>query len=283
MKLITWNIQSCRGCDGRVDAQRIVDVCRDMADFDVLCLQEVASNYPDLPGSPQQNQFELLGDLLPVFAAADGIATDVLGVGGRRRQFGNLILTRYALIQVFRHLLPWPADAAVPGMQRIALETVLAAPFGPLRVTTTHLEYYSEIQRRQQVNRLRELHAEAAQHSTDPSHAKKEGGPFQTMPRPASAILTADFNFRADDPLHARIAFPYSDGTPAYRDAWQVRHGARPHDHTIGVHDRKQWPEAYACDFIFVTEDLAGRVEDVKVNLDTDASDHQPVLLHLRD
>jgi endonuclease/exonuclease/phosphatase family metal-dependent hydrolase len=51
MNIITWNIQSCRGCDGRVDPKRIVGVCSDMADFDVLCLQEVARNYPDLPGS----------------------------------------------------------------------------------------------------------------------------------------------------------------------------------------------------------------------------------------
>ena len=131
--------------------------------------------------------------------------------------------------------------------------------------------------------RLRELHAEAALHSSDRNHAHKEGGPFETMPRPASAILTADFNFRADDPLHARITFPYSDGTPAYRDAWQVRHGDRPQDHTLGVHDHEQWPEAFACDFIFLTEDIAGRVEEVAVNLDTDASDHQPVLLRLKD
>jgi len=40
---------------------------------------------------------------------------------------------------------------------------------------------------------------------------------------------------------------------------------------------------AFACDFIFVTEDLVQRVEDVAVNVDTDASDHQPVLLSLRD
>jgi len=40
-----------------------------------------------------------------------------------------------------------------------------------------------------------------------------------------------------------------------------------------------QWPEPYACDFIFVTGDLAGRMRDVRVNCDTDASDHQPVLL----
>jgi len=283
MNLITWNIQSCRGCDGRVDPKRIVETCRAMADFDVLCLQEVARHYPDLPGSSGEDQFALLGGLLPGFTPVEGIATDVLGAGGKRRQFGNLILARYPVIQVFAHLLPWPADAAVPSMQRIALEAVLAAPFGPVRVTTTHLEYYSEIQRRQQVNRLRELHAEAAAHRGDANHAQKEGGPFETMPRPASAILTADFNFRADDPLHARVAFPYSDGTPAYRDAWQVCHGDRPHDHTLGVHDRAQWPEAYACDFIFLTEDIAGRVDDVVVNLHTDASDHQPVLLRLRD
>ncbi len=283
MNLITWNIQTCRGCDGRVDPRRIVDACHGMADFDVLCLQEVARNFADLPGSSGEDQFALLGGLLPGFTRLEGIAVDVRGVGAARRQFGNLILARYPVIQVFRHLLPWPADPSVPGMQRIALEAVLAAPFGPLRVTTTHLEYYSEIQRRQQVNRLRELHAEACGHCGDGKQAKKEGGPFQTMPRPASAILTADFNFRADDPLHARIAFPYSDGTPAYRDAWKLRHGERPHDHTLGVHDHAQWPEAFACDFIFVTEDLAGRVEDVAVNPDTDASDHQPVLLRLKD
>jgi endonuclease/exonuclease/phosphatase family metal-dependent hydrolase len=45
MKLVTWNIQWCRGCDGRVDPQRIVDDARAFADFDVLCLQEVAANF----------------------------------------------------------------------------------------------------------------------------------------------------------------------------------------------------------------------------------------------
>jgi endonuclease/exonuclease/phosphatase family metal-dependent hydrolase len=281
MNLITWNIQSCRGCDARVDAKRIIDVCREMADFDVLCLQEVARNYPDLPGSSGEDQFALLTGLLPGFTALAGIAVDVLGADGQRSQFGNLILTRYPVIQVFAHLLPWPADPAVPSMQRVALEAVLAAPFGPVRVTTTHLEYYSATQRGDQVKRLRELHAQAFAHRADLDHAQKEGGPFQSRPRPASAILTADFNFRADDPLHARISAPYADGTPAYRDAWRVRHGDRPQDSTIGVHDHAQWPQAYACDFIFITEDIASRVEDVSVNLATDASDHQPVLLRL--
>jgi endonuclease/exonuclease/phosphatase family metal-dependent hydrolase len=42
MKLITWNIQWCRGCDGLVDPVRIIHTVRQLADFDVLCLQEVS-------------------------------------------------------------------------------------------------------------------------------------------------------------------------------------------------------------------------------------------------
>jgi hypothetical protein len=72
-----------------------------------------------------------------------------------------------------------------------------------------------------------------------------------------------------------------SDGARRYVDSWQIMHPGAPHAPTLGVFDREQWPEPYACDFIFVTDDLAGRVRDVRVNADTDASDHQPVLLSL--
>jgi len=170
----------------------------------------------------------------------------------------------------------------VPSMQRTAAEVVLESPSGPLRVTTTHLEYYSAKQRAAQVETLRELQTEAAGHAAAPVPAKE--GPFRTMPRPASAILTADFNFPPEDALHRRLQSSLAPGVPAYRDAWQLRHPGKPHAPTVGVHDKLQWPgPPFACDFIFVTEDLAHRVEDVVVNGETDASDHQPVLLELRD
>jgi endonuclease/exonuclease/phosphatase family metal-dependent hydrolase len=170
----------------------------------------------------------------------------------------------------------------VPSMQRAAIEVVLETRSGPLRVTTTHLEYYSSRQRSAQIEALRDLQLEAAGHAASP-RPDKEGGPFHVLPRPASAILTADFNFRPKDPMHARIQAPAGAGIPAYCDAWELRHPGKPHAPTLGVHDRSQWPDASACDFVFVTEDLAGRVEDVVVNEVTDASDHQPVLLSLRD
>ena len=283
MKLITWNIQGCRGCDRKVDPARIARVARETADFDVLCLQEVAGNFAELSGSAK-NQYDTLAELFPEYAVVKGVAIDALGPQGERREFGNAVVTRLPVRQVFRHLLPWPPDTAVPSMQRAALEVVLDTPSGPLRVTTTHLEYYSAKQRAAQVERLRELQSEAAGHSRAPSRKEKEGGPFETLPRPASAILTADFNFRPEDPLHARLQAALGSGAPAYRDAWALRHPGEPHDPTLGVYDKEQWPgPPFACDFIFVTEDLAHRVEDVRVNGSTDASDHQPVLLVLRD
>jgi len=282
MKLITWNIQWCRGCDGRVDPARIARVAREMADFVVLCLQEVARNYPDLAGSSGENQYEALAELFPGHTLVKGVATDVLAPQGDRREFGNAIVTRLPVLQVFRRLLPRPADPSVPSMQRAALEVVLESPSGPVRVTTTHLEYYSAKQRAAQVEALRGLQIEAAGHAAAPAPAKE--GPFRTVPRPASGVLTADFNFPPDDALHRHLQSPLAPGVPAYRDAWQLRHPGKAHAPTIGVHDKAQWPgPPFACDFIFVTEDLANRVEDVVVDGETDASDHQPVLLELRD
>ena len=280
MQLITWNIQWCRGCDGAVAPERIIRVCREMADFDVLCFQEVPRNYRDLAGSRGEDQFAALAGLLPGFTLVEGIAVDVRADDEGRRQFGNAIFSRRPVLQVFRHLLPFPADPAVPGMQRVAVEAVLDSDSGPLRVTTTHLAYYSQAQRAAQVGRLRGLQAEAAGHAADLPH--RDGGPFCTMPRPASAILTADFNFRSEDPLYGLLQVPLAGSAPAYRDSWRIAHPGEPHQPTLGVHDKEQWPEeAFCCDFIFVTEDLAPRVEDVIVNGATDASDHQPILLKL--
>ncbi len=282
LDLITWNIQWCRGCDGVVDPVRIATVCAEMADADVLCFQEVARNYPELDGGRGEDQFALLARALPGYECVEGIAVDVRAPDGSRRQFGNAIFSRFPVLQAFRHLLPFPADPDVPGMQRIAVEAVVQAGSGPLRVTTTHLAYYSARQRAAQVERLRELESEAAGHASDGMHARKEDGPFVFRPRPASGILTADFNFRPEDPLWARMQAPIAPGVPAYRDSWSIAHPGRPHLPTLGVYDKDQWPgEAFCCDFVFVTEDLASRVEDVVVNAATDASDHQPVLLRL--
>jgi endonuclease/exonuclease/phosphatase family metal-dependent hydrolase len=289
MKLVTWNIQWCRGCDGRVDPARIVDHARALADFDVLCLQEVASNFATLQGSAGEDQFAELSRLLPGFEAVAGIAVDVPDGAGGRRRFGNLLLSRLPVLRVLRHQLPWPAvRSKKEGMPRMLLEAVVRAPVGEMRIMTTHLEYYSGAQRAAQVAAIRDAHAASCQRAahdraTRAGSAQPDaaGGSFQWLPHPATAVLTGDFNFRPDDPLHARLQAASGHDTPALRDSWEVAHPGVAHQDTLGVHDRAQWPSPYASDFIFVTADLAPRVRRVAVDGATQASDHQPVLLEL--
>ena len=286
MKLISWNIQWCLGVDGRVDPERIVSHAKSMADFDVLCLQEVARNYPALKANDASDQFAKLASLLPGYTAIEGIAVDDFSSEHGRREFGNMILTRIPVITAFRHLLPWPADPHVPSMQRVALEAVLKTARGPLRVTTSHLEFYSERQREAQIARLRELQAEATGHARDTLQEQKHGGPFETRARGASGVLCGDFNYEINEPIHARLQAPIDDpfvsDVPRYVDAWTLAHPGKRHDPTVGIFDKEQWQNReFCCDVICVTEDIAARVVDVRVNLETAASDHQPVLLEL--
>lgn len=282
MRLLSWNIQWCRGVDGRVDPERIARVTRELADADVICLQEVARGFPTLAGSGGEDQFARLAAAFPGYQAFEGVAVDVPAEGGGRAQFGNLLLSRLPVRQVWRHILPWPADADHADMQRVAVEAVVESPtVGALRVTTTHLAYYSAAQRVAQVDGLRARHVQAQGHGTPPTRADVSRGPFHWRAHPAAGIVCGDFNCEPGSPGHARMLEPFADGTPAFRDAWQVAHPGRPHDDTVGLYDTVQWPRRFACDFVFVSADLAPRVKALAVDAGSDASDHQAVVLTL--
>ena len=70
MRLLSWNVQWCRGLDGRVDPARIVHEAQRLADPDVLCLQEINVGFTDLPGSSGEDQVAALR------ARADSIQND---------------------------------------------------------------------------------------------------------------------------------------------------------------------------------------------------------------
>lgn len=277
MRLISWNVQWCRGIDGRVDPARIARTARELADFDVLCVQEVAVNFPALPGSAGEDQMAALAAHLPGYGGFFGAAVDVPDGSGGRRLFGNALFTRLPALQVLRHLLPWPADPAAQSMPRLALEVVLDTGAGPLRVLTTHLEYYSERQRSAQVEALRILHEEACGHASAPRPSAEPGTPFVAAPRPAEALLCGDLNLRSSEPQYARLLAPFDSGAPALQDAWRIAHPGADQPATFRVHEAGATP--YCCDFVFVTGPLAPRVREMAVDEATQASDHQPVLV----
>jgi endonuclease/exonuclease/phosphatase family metal-dependent hydrolase len=277
MRLITWNIQWGKGCDGVVDLARIVSVARSLADADVFCFQEVSEGFASLDGATAQSAqlATLLPDHRPVFRPA----VETIDSQGKSHRFGNMTLSRLPILQVASHLLPWPQDNPVRSMRRQALEVTVQTAFGALRVTNTHLEYYSAAQREAQIGRLLDLQQEA---STYPQ-ADDAREPYGRQVIAASGVLCGDFNFDVFDPQHAMLHASSRPGLN-YRDAWTIRHAGLPHAPTCGLHDHLQWKNGADCrDFIFVTEDIAGRVRRTEVDGDTAASDHQPVLIELAD
>ncbi|HEY1609358.1 MAG TPA: endonuclease/exonuclease/phosphatase family protein [Paraburkholderia sp.] len=320
MKLVSWNVQWGRDAAGRVDLARTVREAQRLADFDVLCLQEITRGFGALPGHPGDDQFAELAALLPGYTVIEAIGADLpafegaspgggvnagagagAGAGAaaastsasaaasagsnpraRRRQFGNALATRLPVGQVIRHTLPWPADPAAPAMQRVALEAVLDAPGGALRVLVTHLEFYSLAQRLAQVDELRRLQQEAAGHAARPAVAENAEGPFAPTARLVSAIVCGDFNSAYDEDAYRRMLAPLAHG-PSFIDAWTTLHPGATPPLTAGVYDKIQWSSGpLTCDFVFVTDDLRGRLQSCEIDGSTRASDHQPIVLELR-
>lgn len=256
--------------DGRVDPARIARKAQALCDPDVCCFQEVAANFDTLEGSAGERQAESLEALFPGYSAHFAVAVDIPDGKGARRRFGNLILSRLPVRQVFRHSLPWPPEPGVPSMPRVALEAVVEAPWGLVSVVTTHLEFFSAKQRAAQVERLCELQAERTAHAPAPPARYK--GPFEPFARPAASILCGDFNMRPEDPLVARLL-------EVWRDAWTAVNPGVAAPSTFGLHDKTFGEEPYRCDFVLVTPDLAPRVAAVRIDTAARESDHQPVVV----
>ncbi len=300
--IVSWNIQAGLGIDGQISLPRIASAIEALADADVICLQEIVD--PGQEQDPGQgipkterfkteqfskiNQFRALAELFPDHVAIEGPGIERKpegnnGAGSGPYRFGNMILSRLPVQSVFRHLLPWPAEPDVKHMPRQATEVTVAASFGPLRIITTHLEYHAQSHRAAQVGRLRTLYAEAVAQSLWPGIAEADS-PYAAFDRAASSVICGDFNMEVDAGEYAAMLAPFGDDIPPLIDAWSAVYPDRAHDPTCGIFDHVQWPAGAHCrDFFFVSEDLRPRLTGLMVDTETDASDHQPMVLILGD
>ena len=267
MRLLSWNVQWCRGMDGRVDPKRIAAEAR-RAEPDVFCLQEIARNFPEMAGSAGEDQVEVLQREMPGYEAFFVSAIDLPGKKGRRR-FGNLVMSRLPVGRVLRHLLPWPSAPDVMSMQRAAVEVVVDAPFGPLRVMTTHLEYYSKEHRGAQIDRLLALHAEAC----SPQLRCERAGQLRVV---SASHERADL--RRLQPAAERPAPPEDARRRLRRRMGSSSIPAgRARTRSICMTARRR----IAATTSSSTPDLVPRLKSIRIDAATQASDHQPVLLEL--
>ena len=225
-------------------------------------------------------QSKQLSLLLPGYTAIFHPAVETIDDQGRTHRFGNMTLSRLPVLQVRNHLLPWPEAGAVRSMQRHALETTVQAPFGALRVVNTHLEYHSSVQRQAQLTRLLDIQQEA---STSPKPGRKNhDDPYLSLTVAPSSLLCGDFNFDVSDAQHAYIAAASRPGhqLPRRVDARRSRAkaGADMRACSTTYSGRRAPIAAISSSSRKIS---ASRVRRIEVNGQTDASDHQPIMIEL--
>src|SRR5438093_11824934 len=95
VRIATYNIHRCRGMERRIEAGRIVDVLSDI-NADVIALQEVIGAGPQGAG-----QAEEIGAGLGMGWVMNCVRTL------RHHQFGNVVLSRYPIVDHSQYDLSW--------------------------------------------------------------------------------------------------------------------------------------------------------------------------------
>ena len=277
MIFVSYNSQWGTGKDGRVDLARIAG---EIGAADVIALQEVDRFWTRSRMTDQAAEFAaLFPEHHWVYGPGMDMDASIRGDDGRlvtrRRQFGNMVLSRAPILAARNHLLPKMALAEKLSLQRAAQEAVIEAPSGPLRVYSVHLNHSSVEERLIQIARLRAIVAGApgeggAWSGRDYRPVWEEDGP--QPPMPARAILMGDFNLTPDSPEHAA----FCDGAHGLVDSWR----ALGHEEGPGwtCHEDKG---GWRIDYAFVTADLEDRLRAMSVDHAAQGSDHQPIRVEI--
>jgi endonuclease/exonuclease/phosphatase family metal-dependent hydrolase len=196
----------------------------------------------------------------------------------RRRQFGNMLLTRAPILASRNHLLPKMALSEEMSLQRAALEAVIEAPSGPLRVYSVHLNHSSAAERLDQIARLGGIIA----------NARAEGGAWTGRsynavweldgpqpPLPERAVLLGDFNLVPGSGEYERLCTSDA-GACGFLDSWSAL-GQAPEEGWSCLTSRGR----VRLDYAFVTPDLGGALRAMSVDHDAQGSDHQPIRVEI--
>ncbi|WP_159952048.1 endonuclease/exonuclease/phosphatase family protein [Rhizobium sp. 18065] len=284
MKFVSYNIQYGIGQDGRFDPERIA---RAVEGADVIALQEVTrgfvrNDYIDL--------VETFSSLFPAYFSSFGAASDVLvdhaTVEGRLRerrfQFGNMVLSRFPLLAARNLLLPRARTFDKLNLQRGALEAVIDAPGGAVRVYSVHLDHVSPDERIAQIAYLKARANGFVAEGGALTGAIEFAVPDPALP--ADYLLMGDFNMEPEGPEY--IAMVGQD------DAFygRVARADRPID--AAAHLKTLTADGYSwispdgavrkhLDYCFVSGGLVSRLKTAFVDNETTASDHYPVWVEL--
>ena len=277
MRLLSYNIQYGYGRDG---AYRLDRVAKVVQSADIAALQEVDRHWQR---TGFDDQPALLAEMLPdhhmVYAPAFDMDAATPANKSRRRQFGPMILSRWPIVWSRMHLLPLHRMFTPLNTQTCALEAVVAAPTGPLRVFSLHLAHVGVQERMAQIDLLVSLPNTCGPWSgTDDEPARNWTESQPEPPCPASTIWMGDFNMEPGSAEYHRLVgqAPYHPGA-LYADTWVdavAYTGAHLHTHEKIIASERRLRQ---LDHVFVTPDGAARLRRADSDADEVASDRLPL------
>lgn len=283
MRLVTYNVQYGIGRDGKFDLGRIA---ARVEAADIIALQEVARGVDQNGGA---DLVALLSDLLPrhfpVFAAGMDVDGGSAIVDGRavvrRRQFGNMVFSRWPILATRNLLLPRTRSFDRGNLQRAALETLIVTPLGPLRIYSVHLDHLNHEERIRQISHLKERVFAYPMEGGAITGAAEYGS--DELPHPEDFVLLGDFNMTPESPEYVLMAggIDYAEGRQIVAhhpvDASRID-GPQG---TVSWVDTLQPEKRGRLDYCFVSAGLASRVRKAWIDSEATGSDHLPVWVEM--
>ena len=298
MLLVSYNIQYSLGQDGRYDLERVLRAVRDA---DIICLQEVERNWQrtGMTDQPAMIQ-EMMADRYCVYGSpfdADASHHDALGrLVNRRRQFGQMTLSRWPILAARAHIFPKLDTGQRFNTVTGALETVIDTPGGPLRLFNLHLSDAAMEERLIQIEHLMALLRRTSREGGiwngvegDPVHWQVVDPP---PPMPAEAILLGDFNAEPGSPEYLAVTrgtVPGGAGTDgtvgdhyAFVDSWIAagHHAQRGVTYRRNPAQSAHWDQR--IDYCFLPLGMVSWLVGTRIDQNAIGSDHQPVWVELR-
>jgi endonuclease/exonuclease/phosphatase family metal-dependent hydrolase len=286
MKIVSYNVQYGIGMDGCLDPQRIA---ASLAGADIIALQEVTRGFHK---NGHADLVAAFADLFPehfhVYAAPCDLLIDIMVENGqrteRRFQFGNMILSRWPILATRHFLLPRSRTVDQLNLQRGAIEVVIAAPEGQLRIYSTHLDHVSPDERIAQIAYLKARVLNYMSEGGALTGAAEEG--FPDLPLAEDFLLMGDFNMEPESPEYVEMT--------GHRDRYYGRVSRA--NQVVDALDRldKLPPDSYSwakppgdgpvkmhLDYCFVSSGLVPRLRDAWIDHQAQGSDHFPVWVEL--
>lgn len=304
LRLASYNIQYGMGKDGRFDLARIAADLGCSANAspdsplgpnssfgpDIIALQEVERF---CARSGMVDQAEALSALLPhmhwVYGPGIDVDASVLQGGKvvrRRRQYGNMVMSRWPILSAVTHPLPKLGLTNIFHQQRCLVETVIATPAGALRFCSVHLDNVAPETRMPQVQMMMELALNGAIRGGNwggESAARRFEQP--EPPMPADVVIMGDMNFNTESGEYDRVIGERSQWhgrmvlSGGLADAWVAAGHDEASGDTIPHPDPGVGPRR--IDHCFLSARLAPFVTAARIGVEAQGSDHQPVFFDL--